>query len=243
MDDGDGGIAMHEEHGHGKADEVGPADNDGILTLEFDTAAVQQLDAALGGASDVEGNRGEIGPLDLGTADVGAGAAQRGGVERVKTIDVLLGVDAHEDFVLIDMLGQRELDQDAMNGRVGIQFGNLVRKRLHRHIRGIVKSKGRDATFLACLLLHSNVRLRIATLADQNDGEARNLAAVGLQLFDGILDLRADRLRNGLSINISSGHLEVAFVMRGGYKICLLWWRRTRCKFVRQTWLKGSDCR
>ena len=213
VDDGNGGIAMHEEHGHGQTDEVGPADYYGVLALELDAAAVQQFDATLGSAGNVEGNGSEVGPLDLGAADVGAGAAQRGGVERMETIDVLLGVDAVEDFILINVLGKRQLNQNAMNSRIGVQFGNLSRESLHGHVRRIVKSKGRDATFLARLLLHSDVRLRIATLAHQNDSQAGNLAAVGLQLLDGILDLRADRLRNGLSIDVSSGHLENAIII------------------------------
>mmetsp|Transcript_4723 Transcript_4723/g.13361 ORF Transcript_4723/g.13361 Transcript_4723/m.13361 type:complete len:220 (+) Transcript_4723:1643-2302(+) len=210
MDDGDGGIAMHEEHGDGKADEVGPADDHGVLALEVDATAVQKLDASLRSAGNVEGNRGKVGPLDLGTANVGAGAAEGGGVEGMQTVDVLLGVDAVQDSILVNVLGQGELDQNAIDGRIGVQLGNLSRQSFHGNVRGIIKSKGRDATFLAGLLLHPDVRLRIATFADENDGQAGHLAGAGLQLRHGLLDLRPDRLRNGLAIDVGSSHFQIA---------------------------------
>ena len=244
MDDGDGGVAVHEEHRDGKSDEVGPADDDGVLALELYAAPVQQLDAPLRSAGDVEGDGGEIGPVDLGAADVGGGGAQAGGVERMETVDVLLGVDAGEDGVLVDVLGQGELDQYAVDGGIGVEVGNLARQRLHGNVRGVVESEGRDAAFLARLLLHSNVGLRIAPCADQDDGQAGNFAGAGLEFGDGILDLGADRLRNGLSVDIGSSHLEQFAIAIAKSTYVLLLGRCCKVELFGQTiGLKGSDCR
>jgi len=45
--DGDGGVALHQQQRHRDANHVGATDHHRLLALDTDTAAVQQLNAAL----------------------------------------------------------------------------------------------------------------------------------------------------------------------------------------------------
>ncbi len=42
----------------------------------------------------------------------------------MKAVDVLRGVDGHDDASLVDVLGERELNENAVNGVVRVEPGD-----------------------------------------------------------------------------------------------------------------------
>ena len=95
---------------------IGPADghaaahHEHALAVQVDAVPAQQFHAALGGA----GQRGVH-----GAADVGHQPAQ---VHRVQAVGVLGRVHGLEDDVLVDVLGQRQLDDVAGAFRVVVEL-------------------------------------------------------------------------------------------------------------------------
>jgi hypothetical protein len=62
------------------------------------------------------------------------GALRQGAdVLGVEAVDVLLGRDRLKHLFFVEVLGQRQLHQDAVDGRVGIQLGDLVEHLAGRH--------------------------------------------------------------------------------------------------------------
>src|SRR5260370_8444064 len=55
MADGDGGVGVHEQNGHGFADDVAAAENNGVCAFDGDAVAVKDLHAARGRAGDESG--------------------------------------------------------------------------------------------------------------------------------------------------------------------------------------------
>ena len=158
MHDGHGGVAPLQEHRGGDADDVGAAHDDGFLARDLDPRALQELDAPARGARDEEG--------------LPAALRETPGVERVESVDVLLVGDGAEDALLVDVVGHRELHQDAVHVRVGVVVGDHLEDLLLGGVAGEVGAEGVDAGLGARLLLRVDVRLGILALADEHHGEA-----------------------------------------------------------------------
>ena len=46
-------------------------------------------------------------------------------IDRMEAVDVLLGANGFDDAALVDVVGERELDEDAMDRGIGIQGCDL----------------------------------------------------------------------------------------------------------------------
>src|SRR5665811_1262956 len=81
------------------ADVIAPADYDCVSTLQLRTASFEELDHSRRCAGYKTGN-----------AD-----CQPAHAYRVKPVDVLVGIYAQDDALLVDMARQRQLHQQAVN--------------------------------------------------------------------------------------------------------------------------------
>ncbi len=105
--DGDGGIGVLQEIADGAADDVAPPKDDGVLASKVNTGLLEENHDALGGAGDEKGVAAALGQL----ADV-VGA---------EAVDILLAGDGRGDVVLGDALGERQLHEDTVHGRVVVE--------------------------------------------------------------------------------------------------------------------------
>ena len=66
----------------------------------------------------------------------GSACEQQPGVHGVKAVDVLDRIDRADDASLVDLAGQRQLDEDAVDLLIGVQVGDEVEQlRLARLLR------------------------------------------------------------------------------------------------------------
>ena len=182
-----GAVLLHEHQRGGHADDVGPADHNRVLPFEIHPGALEQNDATLGGA----GHEERLVALHAELTDV----------EGVEAVDVLLQRDLREYLLLVHVLGQRELDEDAVAVGIGVEVANNLKHVLLAGVLGHLLVKRDDTGLVARLALHANVRLRVGAAAHDDHGEAGSLAVLGHQLGHPHLDLPADRRGDGLAID------------------------------------------
>ncbi|MNN01984.1 hypothetical protein D3C81_1146200 [compost metagenome] len=141
----------------------------------------------------------------------------------MEAVDVLGRVDGLQHRGLVDVLGQRQLHQDAVHAGVGIQLGDQ-----RQHLGGA--GLGRQAVFQRAdtrlagaqhLVAHVDVAGRV--VADQHHRQAR-LDALGLQGDDIGGHFGEDLGGDGLAVDQLAGSCTVH------RKITVLsWLRNTRC--------------
>ena len=100
------GFFLQREQGDGFADNERSAKNDDVLTGEIHAAAGEEFHDARGGA---------------GHETRGIFLGDFAEVERVKTVDVFARRDPPENGEFVEVLGQRRLDENAVNRRVGVE--------------------------------------------------------------------------------------------------------------------------
>src|SRR5260370_6269427 len=106
MADCDGGVGVHEEKGHGFADNVAAAEYDGVGACDLNFVAAENFHAAGGSAGDQAGT-----PADE--------AAEIDGMEAVH---VFGGINGFEDALGVHLRRKRKLNQDAVDVVVAIQI-------------------------------------------------------------------------------------------------------------------------
>ncbi len=97
---------MHEEKRHGFADNVAPAQDDGIGAFDLDVVAAQDFHAARGRARD----------------KAGAPADEAAEIDGVEAVDVFRRIDRFQDALGVHLWGKRELNQNAVNIIVAVQI-------------------------------------------------------------------------------------------------------------------------
>ena len=155
---GDGGVlaaagkhqANRATHGHAAADDHG------FGAVKFNAEAAQQVQAAVRGAGQ-------------GCILVEHELAQ---VDGVQAVGILFGVDALEDGVFIQVLRQRELDDVAGAGVIGVELINDGLEFFLRNIGRQVLADGVDSELFAVAVLHFHIGLGAGVFADQDGGEA-----------------------------------------------------------------------
>ena len=193
MADGDGGVAhgrfLDQQVGDGLADDVAAADDDDLGAVELDAAADQELEDAVGRA-------GQIGLLpDDHAADI----------DGMEAIDILGRIDGQQDFVFVDMLGQRELHEDAVDAGVfveavdqGQQFGLGCGGR-EAIVRGV------HADLLAGLFLGGDIG-GAGRIASDQDHRQTGRDAAGLEFGDLLFEFPADAFGDRFPVNHLCGH-------------------------------------
>ncbi len=105
MADADRGVLLDQQERRRHPDHRGSTDHHGVLTRDLDARPAQDLDRG------VRGCRQE--PV--------VAEAQQAGIERMDAVDVLGRVDRIDDRAQPDRRRQRHLDDDAIDGRIGIE--------------------------------------------------------------------------------------------------------------------------
>src|SRR5579871_3077198 len=99
MADGDGGMLVQQEHGHGLSHDVAPAHDDGVFSGNGNRVASQNLDNARGST------RARSRQIGYQPADVAG----------VKAIDVFFWRHGEQNSFTVDLYRQRQLYQDAID--------------------------------------------------------------------------------------------------------------------------------
>src|SRR6266481_9049557 len=106
MADSDGGVCVHQEKGHGLADDIAAAEDSGVRAFERNFATAQNF-------HDAEWRAGD---------EIGAPGDEAADVEGMKAVDIFRGIDCFEDSLCVNLCGERELDEDAVDIVAAIQI-------------------------------------------------------------------------------------------------------------------------
>jgi|SRR5216110_1257953 len=131
----------------------------------------------------------------------------------MKTIHVLGWMDGFEDALGVDLLGKRELDQDAVDVVVVIQVLHNGEKFSRRNSRGRREEATREAKLLAGCNLALYVELGSGVFADKHGGEARTDACGGKHA-NFIFQFSEDLIPDFEGVENACGHQALAFVNR-----------------------------
>jgi SAM-dependent methyltransferase len=174
--DRDRAVLAQQQQGRRLADDVAATDHHGVAAGEGDARALQHLHRGLGG----------------GRQEAIVTQLHEAGVARVQTVDVLARGDRVDDRAERDPLGQRHLDDDPGDGRIGVQrldLGAQVgRRRARRQVHEPADRAGGAAR--AQDLLQIDGRGRVT--AHEDDRQRRRRAEAAAQRFDLQLHLRPD---------------------------------------------------
>ena len=157
----------------GRPTRIERADHDGLGAPRLDSRVGEQLHDALRRAG------------DEARAPLGEPSGAAGG----QPVHVLVGIDRRDHRVLVDLLGQRDLDEDPVDLVVGVQLADQAEELVLRG-RGIeAVVDGAHPDLLGALSLVGDVHLGGGVVADQHGGEARHAAGMGVRE---LLDLTGD---------------------------------------------------
>lgn len=109
---GDGGIGSVQELCNRATDNVAAANNHSILASKLNASFLQQGDDTLGSAGSEDGLAAALGKL--------------ANVVGSKAVNILLVSDSRGDACLRDVLGERQLDKDAVDSIVVVKTTDLI---------------------------------------------------------------------------------------------------------------------
>ena len=156
----------HDGH-HGFAHDVGAAHHHHFLTLGIAVGPIDELLAARRGA----GQEGIVADQD---------AAH---VHRMEGVHVFVGINAVEHLVGVDVLGQGQLHQDAVDLGVLVVLVQEGQQGRFGDIRLLVVLNGIETEFVGGLLLGGDVADGAGVLAHQDGDQARGYIVLGLEFF------------------------------------------------------------
>jgi hypothetical protein len=167
--DGDRGVGIEQKHGHGLADDVAAAHDDGFLSGDWDVRPPQDFHDTAGSA------RHESWAL----------RGEKPDVHRVEAVDILGGIDRHQHLLGIDLWRQGKLDEDAVNVVASVQLIDQVEQfpssdRLRRRVLLAV-----EADFLAALDLSAHVDFGGGVVAGEDHGQPGTQSGLDKRLHFG----------------------------------------------------------
>ena len=198
MADGDGGVGMHEEEGHGLADDVAAAEDDGVCAFDFDFVAAKKFHAAGGGAGD----------------QAGAAADEATEIDGMKTVHVFCGIDGLQNTLGIHLGRERKLDKNAVDVVVAIQVFDDGEEIEGGHGGRRREERAGEAELLAGGDLAFDVELRGGIFSDEDRREAWANAGRGEQP-DFVTQLGENLVADSLAIQGACGHSWLAFIAEG----------------------------
>src|SRR5439155_14131394 len=163
------------------------ADRDRIVAGGFDALAPEQLE-------DTQRRRRDEGRIPL---------RQPSGVVRMETVDIFMLRDLLQHLVGIEAVGQRDLDQDAVDRRVSSQVGDAL---VQLALGDVVQMLDRrlEADLFGGSLLAPDIGCRGRVIPHLDDGDAR--AALVRVALDGALQLVADGARVEAAVDQAGRH-------------------------------------
>src|SRR5690554_5454448 len=148
------------------SDDVGGADHGGVQSVGADAGALEQTDDAQGSAGAQQGH-----PLGQASDVIG-----------MKAVHVLVRANALEQLGGVQVGGQRQLYQDAVDGRVIIEPIDQRQQLFLSGVGGQVVGKGDEAHLFTVLALVRDIDFGSGIVADQNDGQTRDAQPLLLAL-------------------------------------------------------------
>ena len=164
--DGDGAVLVEQKHSHWLADDIASADDYALLSLYGNVIGMEHFHYARRCTGQ------EIVLAEHDFADI----------DRMEGVDVLFGIDRLDNRLVVEMLRQRKLYENA----VDILFGV---KRLYKAEQLLLGRSGRqsvllglEADNLACLFLVINIHSGGGIVADDYNRQARGNIVIIFQL-------------------------------------------------------------
>lgn len=167
MGDGNRGIPVQKEFGNGLAHDIASADHHGFLARNLHARLVEQGDDALGGARE----------------DAGLVEPKARYVLGVEAVHILFGGDGGDDFLLVDMLGQRQLHQDAVHLRVVVEGGYLLQEALFGAVLRQFDEMSVHADVLRGFDFAAHIGAACGVVPHDNDHEARTPTVLFFKVF------------------------------------------------------------
>ncbi|MCY1177227.1 hypothetical protein D9M73_175270 [compost metagenome] len=183
--DGDGATGQEQFHGHGSTNDVRGADDHGVHAVQVLAGAFEQGDDAFWRARAQQ--RDALG--------------QAADVIRVETVHVLVRADALQQFGGIQVLGQGQLQQDAVDVGIIIEAVDQARQFFLGGGAGQVEGLGKKADFFTVFALVRDIDLGGGVGADQDHCQARRTQALLATLHDTLSDLLAQTGGDCLAID------------------------------------------
>ena len=111
-------------------------------------------------------------PIGVPGTSAGPAEGEPSGVHRMEAVDVLGGADRLDHGVLVEVVGHRQLDEQPVDGVVGVDLGDEREQRLLARVRRQVVIERLESGLPRGLVLAADVDLRGGILADEDRGEA-----------------------------------------------------------------------
>ena len=153
--DGHGRVLAEKQVGDRLADDLAPADDDGVAALDLDAVLLEQHHHARRSRRQ-EGRAPEI---------------EAAGARRVEAVDVLSLVDGREHAALVELLRHRQLDEDAVDLVVCVQALEHGEQLVLGRVGGKAFVVARHAGLDRCSVLVPDVDLGSRIVADEDGRE------------------------------------------------------------------------
>jgi len=193
--DGDSGVASHpfldQERRHRLADNFAAADDDGMGAGRRDTGIDQELLAA-------EGRTGH---------ESGTSLREEPDVDGLKSVYVLERIDRIEDHGLVDLFGQRQLHEDAVHGRIGVQARDEFEELGLGGAGGEGVERTEHSGLFAAFAFAADVDGAGGIVADEDDGEVGGDAGGLFEGRDLRREFRSKSLRDSFAVDDACGHV------------------------------------
>ncbi len=186
---GDRGVFLQQHQRHGLADDVAAANHHGMLAAQIVADAVQHLHAAIRRA----------GPEARLAHHQGAGAGD------VETVHVFCRCNRFNDFLRINVRGQRQLHQDAVDGGVLVERFHARQQFGFGQGGGVLLQHRVQAGVMAGLDLVAHIDLAGRVFADQHHGQTRR-DATGAQGGRALGDFGPQLFGEGVAVDEMCGH-------------------------------------
>ena len=133
---------------------------------------------------------------------------------RMQSIDVFRRIDRVDDFFGVERFRQRQLHQNAMHGRIAIEFCDQRQQLVLRDIGRQHVLERRHARGLGLLVLAADINFAGGIVADQHHGEPRRQPMLALHPRHLIGDAGAKFGGNAFSIDDPRRHLNPLKALR-----------------------------
>ena len=154
---------LRQQVGDRTADDVAAADHDAMPSGGFDPVIFQQFENPVRRGRQIGRQSGDHPP----------------GIDRMKTVDILFRIDRFDHPLFRDMFRQRQLNDETVHLRIGVQPGDLGKQSLFGRLLGQAKHGRAEAHLAAAFLLMSDIRLARAVVPDQNGRQMRRPVSGG----------------------------------------------------------------
>ena len=131
----------------------------------------------------------------------------------MEAVDILVGVDRRDDPLLVDMVGQRQLDEDAVDRIVGVELVDQIDQLLLADRRIAAIFEALHPRLDRRLVLRSDIDLARRVLADEDDRKARRAPGGGAERRDQFPDSGAQIGRECLAVDDVRAHARSSMIL------------------------------